>query len=644
MNGVRSLVVGFAFAAAGASAQVNAEVAPATVDNAPVAQAEATVTRHPLIETILVTLRERSAVAEDEAERDWLAQMAAYYERADAQPVWVYDGGYLPRGWEALYVLRSAAEYGLDPGAFVVEELKGPLATPAQFAGAEVRLGLAAAKYAWHAGGGRIDPTQLSLWLDHKISKVVLAELFDNVRKSGDALGTLTKYHPRHPGFERLRREYLKLVGGSPQPGAVPVIASGPKLQRGDRHDDVVLIRRRLGVAAEPGDETLVNRELMAAVREFMNGAGLGRKRAIDDEVRAALSKPDRPRAGQKRAMIDRYLVNMERWRWLADDLGAFHVWNNLPEYETRVVKDGNVVHQERVIIGKPKTQTPVFSDTMSHIIFQPDWGIPESIKIRQLLPRLRGGDTSVLARRNMVIRNDEGKEIRPSQFRWSTIDIRSVPIFQRAGPGNPLGRLKFIFPNSHSVYMHDTPDKGLFESGERSFSHGCIRVRNPQRLAEIILGEVEGWSAQDVASQLADKETRKVVLSRSVPVHNAYFTLVADEAGHVASYPDLYGHDKRVLDALNGKPVKLIAANDPAAALLRENKALEEGAFWQPRAVTVIAPPPPAFGFWFAPPEPPKPLPPVKFVKTGKGVQPPKGSAGGQSMGAPPPRYPIFQ
>ena len=149
------------------------------------------------------------------------------------------------------------------------------------------------------------------------------------------------------------------------------------------------------------------------------------------------------------------------------------------------------------------------------------------------------------------------------------------MPIVQGPGPGNPLGRLKFVFPNAHDVYMHDTPDKDLFSASVRTFSHGCIRVHNPERLAEVILGETRGWTPADVKRQLAIKDTLQVDLLQQVQVHNTYFTIVADEAGGLRSLNDVYGHDKRIGDALAGKPIDQIAANDPALAQLRENQEL---------------------------------------------------------------------
>jgi murein L,D-transpeptidase YcbB/YkuD len=315
----------------------------------------------------------------------------------------------------------------------------------------------------------------------------------------------------------------------------------------------------------------------------------------------------------------------------MPEEMGQFYVWNNLPEFQTRLIKNGKIIHQERIIVGKPNTQTPVFSDEMSHIIFQPEWGVPESIKLRQILPHMRGGDYGVLARRGMQIRDGE-RVINPARIKWSKVDIRNVPVIQGPGPGNPLGRLKFMFPNHHDVYMHDTNDKYLFNSAERSFSHGCIRVRDPERFAEVILGEVAGWSREAVEQQLKVKKPVRVDLPARLPVHNTYLTTWVNPDGTVVQFKDIYGHDKRFSEALAGKSIRLIASRDPALALKKQNDELRKGyAAVAPKRKVATQSLPPQFS-WFG--GPPQPL----FKPKGK-AQPKKSYSA-----APPPMFQYLQ
>ena len=251
------------------------------------------------------------------------------------------------------------------------------------------------------------------------------------------------------------------------------------------------------------GFESQFDEDLASALHDFMSKARVRtRWGVIDDLVREVINRPPPP---PKQSDLDQILANMERWRWVPADLGRLHIWNNLPEYMTRVVKDGSIIHEERIIIGQPDTQTPVFSAPMRQVVFQPEWGVPPSIKINDLLPKLQDGDFEVLNRRDMRILSMKGKELNPERFNWDKVDIRDVGIYQRAGDANPLGLVKFLFPNKHHVYMHDTNNRALFKHNERTFSHGCIRVRDPQKFAELILGEDQGWDKKKVEKNLLD-------------------------------------------------------------------------------------------------------------------------------------------
>jgi L,D-transpeptidase YcbB len=253
----------------------------------------------------------------------------------------------------------------------------------------------------------------------------------------------------------------------------------------------------------------------------------------------------------------------MERWRWMPETLGELHVQDNVPEYMTRVVKKGQVIHSAKIVVGKPDTPTAVFSANMRYIVFHPEWGVPDSIKIKELAPYLSsggggffgfgGGDTSILDRQRLrVVYN--GRPVDAGSVNWGSVDIRRFTFIQSAGPHNVLGVVKFRFPNKHDIYMHDTPQRELFDKPVRLFSHGCMRVENPGRLAELILAEDKGWPAERVRGLLAQGYNNEITLSREIPVHVTYFTAVVGEDGHVNYFNDPYQHDARVTAALAGR------------------------------------------------------------------------------------------
>ncbi|MFN3869396.1 MAG: murein L,D-transpeptidase [Hyphomicrobiaceae bacterium] len=517
----------------------------------------------PLRSAILEEVIRLKSVAQDDRMEELIDQLGGLYGSDMAGPFWVGEFDYLPRARQVAAEILKSDEYGIDAAQFSLPDIAP--GTRDQLAAGEVKLTLALLDYANAAFGGQFNPHDISLWLDHKPSPPDAVTLLETVANASDPAAAIRDLHPSHPQFEKLRLAYLEATGRrAPAEQALPPrLESGPRLRVGDDHPDVALIRARLDVPAVGVPVSYFDDELADAVQALMRSNRKKARRQIDDSVRAVLNAPlAKPRLPDLRKIE----ANMLRWRWMPRDLGQIHIWNNLPEYQTRLVRDGKVVHSERIIIGKTDTQTPVFSDKMDHIVFKPQWGVPNSMKVTDLLPRLRGGDYGVLERRGMRIVKD-GRTIEPSQIRWSSVDIRYLSIVQGPGGGNPLGELKFMFPNHHSVYMHDTTSRHLFASSERTFSHGCIRLRNPRTFAEILFSEVQSWDPALVRQLLAPRaeQNRHVHLAKPIPVHNVYFTLVADENGRFTEFRDIYGHDRRIGDALGGKSLRAIAASDPA-------------------------------------------------------------------------------
>jgi murein L,D-transpeptidase YcbB/YkuD len=269
-----------------------------------------------------------------------------------------------------------------------------------------------------------------------------------------------------------------------------------------------------------------------------------------------------------------RIIVNMERWRWLPDDLGEFHVWDNIPEQITRVFHDGKIVHQAKIVAGKPSTPTPIFSAPMRFVIFHPSWGVPDGIKSNELGPMLRraqansynwffssnDGASRVLHRHQLRVYMG-GREINPDSVNWSSVDIRRFSFTQPPSSRNVLGIVKFRFPNKHDVYMHDTSERHLFSRKSRLYSHGCMRVENPLELATAILAYDKGWSRERISQIVARGSTSDVTLDKRVNVHVVYFTAVADREGKVHWSSDSYGIDSRTASALAGRSVVLSSA-----------------------------------------------------------------------------------
>ena len=497
--------------------------------------------------------------------------------------IWVTTDGFTPRARHAMAEIAKADDWGLEARAFDLPQLAPGETSLAALAAAEIKLSLAALKYARYARGGRFDPAQLSRNFDQKPTlrepKAVM-EAVAATESPGDYLRDL---HPKHVQFERLRQALLKArgTGSRPEEKAETIVRvpDGPTLKLGTKHPNVVLLRQRLKLAAQPGEEDVYDRGVQDAVKEFQQKNGIQPSGTLTSRTRSAMNGADAPRPAFG-SEVQRIVVNMERWRWMPEDLGNFYVWDNVPEFQSRVVKGGQTIWQTRIVVGKPETQTTLFSANMRYVVFGPEWGVPDSIKVKELLPYLRptsdggglfgwgggGTDTRVLQRHNLKV-SYNGKPVDASQVDWQQVDIRRFTFIQPAGPTNVLGGIKFRFPNKHDIYMHDTSQRDLFEKTVRAYSHGCIRVQNPGRLAEILLEEDKGWSAAHVRNLLAQGGNNEVTLTKQIPVHITYFTVMVGDDGRLQSFGDLYGHDNRVAVALAGRPLPLEAPSVTAAS-----------------------------------------------------------------------------
>ncbi len=261
----------------------------------------------------------------------------------------------------------------------------------------------------------------------------------------------------------------------------------------------------------------------------------------------------------------------------MPDNLGEFYVWDSVTEQYTRVFDHGKMVLMEKIVVGKPSTPTPTFTANMQFVILNPEWGVPDSIKVQEIAPRLRqaggggdgffffnsgggGGSSDVLERLGGLRVSVNGHPVDPDSVDWSQVDIRRYQFIQGPGPRNVLGVVKFRFPNKHDVYMHDTPDRHLFGPSPRAFSHGCMRTQNPLHLAEVILAHDKGYSPARIREIVESGATEEIKLSNPIPVHIAYFTAEADEQGQVRYLPDIYGLDARIASALKGQPVRFLS------------------------------------------------------------------------------------
>ena len=311
--------------------------------------------------------------------------------------------------------------------------------------------------------------------------------------------------------------------------------------------------------------------------------------------------------AGAKPRDMQRIIVNMERWRWMPENLGDLYLQLNIPEFMMVVVKNGKTIKSEKIVVGKPVYATPIFSADLKSIVFNPEWTVPSTIIREDLLPRLRGGggmfgsNTSILKQHGLNV-NYNGKRVDPSSIDWNRVNMGAISFTQAPGPDNVLGKVKFLYPNRHSVYMHDTIKRNLLDLTVRAEGHHCPRVANPGKVAAAVLAEDQGLPQAEVDKLLASGYNSGVSLRHRVPVHTTYFTAVVDEEGKVKSFADIYGLDSGVAAAILGKGAQPAAVADNAEPAPPKPQAAAPRADPAPTS-SVRSSPPPAAGFGGAAP-----------------------------------------
>jgi len=452
--------------------------------------------------------------------------IAAFYAARNYEPLWVKDGKPNEAAKSVLDRLAHASDDGLS-----ADDLLSPAFAEAtddeKLAEAEIALTAQVVEFGREATGSRIDPARLSNLIGAKPEVAEAGQILAAVAAAGaNAATALEAFNPPQPGYRALRDKLAELRREG-RPEAAKPIPPGPTLRIGMSDPRVPLIRVRFGLDTDSSADSdqLYDTKVAAAVAEFQKSAGLPASGVLTARTVAALA------GDQPLRLEDILLANMEMWRWLPRDLGKDRIEVNIPDFTVAVFHDDQLIARHKVIVGKPQTPTPIFSNVMKFVIVNPVWNVPPSIIRKEMLPHL-AQDPDYLARMGFEVFSIHGHLV-----------VRQPP-----GERNALGRIKFMFPNQYDVYLHDTPTRNLFSASRRAFSHGCVRVDDPFALAETVLGP--GWP-QERVKHLIGGEQRFINLPQPLPIHIEYFTAFVDADGHLQMRDDLYGYARKVDAAL---------------------------------------------------------------------------------------------
>lgn len=471
-----------------------------------------------------------------------------FYERRGFQPAWFKNGELTSAAHNAIEQLKRADEDGLASSNYPIPALAKDDAqelTPEQLARADFTLTQSVLAYAEDAQSGTVSPRSISSSISIEPSRPAPVEALERIHRSPQPGTILAQFHPPHPEYNALKEQLAILRKQTSATADVVKVPEGGLLRFGSTGDRIAVLRERLAAPAKmPEDTNRFTEDLRAAVKAFQRANGLNDDGVVGPRTLLALN------ATVSGDPVSDIIANMERWRWMPRDLGDTYLQVNIPEFMVRLRHNGQTLHETRVVVGKKSNKTPVFSDRMSHVIVNPYWNVPYSIASKEILPQLRRNPQAYLMRGNYEILAG-GKVVDPNRVNWAGVTFQNLRIRQRPGSGNALGDIKFMFPNKHHVYLHDTPSKSLFRRSTRAFSHGCVRVQNPFEFADALMDLQETLTGQKIRSLLGGRQ-KQVNLERQIPIHLTYFTAFVDSNGNLQRRPDVYGHNEKVIEALD--------------------------------------------------------------------------------------------
>jgi L,D-transpeptidase YcbB len=483
-----------------------------------------------------------------------------FYKGRAYQPAWSRAGRLILVDM-LIKELDAAYGDGLSPAYYHLERIRSLVDDagrelshdPERLADLDILLTDSFLTLACHLSAGCSNPLPAASQWYAKSSRVDVSTLLEQALMENRISGVLAGLRPEKGIYIRLKSslaQYRELASK----GEWPVLPAGPSLKKGSRSHRVAELRKRLAVsgelnADEAGGGNIFDAGLERSVIAFQKRHGLDGNGVVGRETRSALNVPLKQR-------IRQMALNMERLRWIHGNLGERHIFVNIADFQMNVVEKDKPVLSMKVVVGKPSQNTPVFTAKMTHIVINPSWHIPKSIIQKEILGKI-AKNPDYLASQDIEVLEHNGHPVAPQTIDWSTMPENASQYRFRQKPGvrNALGHMKFIFPNSYDVYLHDTPSRRLFSRNVRAFSHGCVRIENPIGLAEYLFRDDLVWTRDKLISAIGKGAEKVVRISQPIDVHLIYLTSWVDEGYILHFRNDIYGSDKSFNEALRKRP-----------------------------------------------------------------------------------------
>ena len=493
------------------------------------------------------TLTKSTAVRGD---RMWQAEaVRRFYEARQFKPAWRGD-----RTTQTIDAIKAIEQDGLTPSDYHLAALERLIqqrekaTTPALEADIDILATDAILAMVDHARYGRVRPVSLNpAWnADSREDAPPLEKEAERIASANSVSDAIASAKPNHFIYRGLVGALANLREISAK-GGWPKVPRGKPIKPGATDPRIPAVRARLAVSGEagaPSQSSAYDSGLRKSVELFQARHRLEPNGIIDKDTIDAMNVSSTQRAGQVR-------VNLERARWALGGLGDEFLLVNLPAYKAYLIRGGRNDWEARTQIGEEGWKTPSFSATMRTIVFNPDWTVPETIIAEEVSEKMQK-DATYLAKEGLVVLDKDGQQVDPSSVDWGNAASGDFPYTLRQPPGtdNALGRVKFLFPNKYSIYLHDTPSKTNFEADKRTFSHGCIRLEKPLELATLLLAGQ--WDSGKIDRALASGTTENVELAHPLPVLIVYWTVSVGASGEIRYMRDVYDQDQPLFAALN--------------------------------------------------------------------------------------------
>jgi murein L,D-transpeptidase YcbB/YkuD len=460
---------------------------------------------------------------------------------------------------ELIGIIQHIDSEGLNPEDYLLHSLlkyheQEKLLTDSDRVDFDILLTESLVRLGYHLRFGKVDPkSQEPNWnLNRSLENEDPAAIIQAAIDAYSIQAFIDREIPRQAFYVRYKQALADYRNIKAQ-GGWPVVPPGPSLKPGMQDPRITLLKKRLqiegylkGSLADPPE--YFDAALEEAVNQFQQRHGLGIDGVAGKQTLEAMNISVEDR-------IDQIRVNLERGRWVFKDIQGEFFIINIAGFKAYFVRDNQLVWTSRVMVGRTYRKTPIFKSAIRYMILNPTWTVPPGILRKDVLPKVRK-DPEYIQEQRFAVLDGAGKRVDPASIDWSASAGKnlSYTFRQASGPDNALGRIKFVFPNSHFVYLHDTPHKELFDRPERTFSSGCIRIENPLELAELLLNDKEKWSQQKIAEAIATDKTQTINLPQPVTIMLLYWTVVIDPDGTVNFTKDIYGRDKKVLETLDGE------------------------------------------------------------------------------------------